>query len=375
MNPTIIICGAGGIGRAAALILACNPAMYPKVYIGDINSKSLGEAMSWITEGKNREVSVKSFIMPLTGTNEEIDDLFAEADVILDCLPGSEAPRIARLAVDSNAHYANLTEYVDETNQIIALAQSADKGFLLQTGIAPGYVNVLGLHLYQQFQASYGVDKLQSLKMRVGALSASAGPPSYYAYTWSTIGVATEYMKDTSIIRDGHKKSVSSLSNTEQIIINGEQFEADYTSGGSANLPGALEGKVMQLDYKTLRYPGHYEWVKRNIDQYKTPAELDDFMRRVVPTVESDRIVMYASAMGFDKSEVLRCIDKSYDIPPTLIGGHTIRAIQATTASSLCEAAYYLLRNEIQGVVLQSDIDTSAFLNGPYVSRIYGEIS
>lgn len=379
MNPTLIICGAGGIGRAAALILACNPAMKPKIYIGDISTKSLEEAMAWIIEGKTRKVEVKTFLMPLQGSNEEMNLLFAGADVILDCLPGSQAPRIARLAKKYGAHYANLTEYLDETNQIIELASNAETGFLLQTGIAPGYVNVLACALYEEFKKRYGVGQLEEMKMRVGALSESANSPSYYAYTWSMIGVATEYVKDTVIIRDGAVLRVPSLSSKEKIIVDGEVFEDNYTSGGAANLPDALVGMVRNLDYKTLRYPGHYDWLNESLghlgDSGDLSRALDGFMQKHVPSVEHDRIVMYAMVSGKDKNGVLRAIDKSYNIRPCLMGFKMLRAIQATTASSLCEAAYYLIQKNPKGPVLQTDLNPEEFLNGPYVSQIYGRFT
>ena len=49
----------------------------------------------------------------------------------------------------------------------------------------------------------------------------------------------------------------------DTVVIDGITYEEDLTSGGAADLPAALEGRVRNLDYKTLRYPGHYAWVER----------------------------------------------------------------------------------------------------------------
>jgi hypothetical protein len=38
--------------------------------------------------------------------------------------PGSAAPRIAQFAKDFKLHYTNLTEYVAETEEIIALSKN-----------------------------------------------------------------------------------------------------------------------------------------------------------------------------------------------------------------------------------------------------------
>lgn len=377
MNPSIVICGAGGIGSAAALILSCNDAMTPEIYIGDISQSALDRSCKWINKGKSRPVNVHPFLMPREGSNAEMDNIFLNADVILDCLPGSQAPRIARLAKDNNAHYANLTEYVAETNEIIELAQGANTGFILQTGLAPGYINVLACQLYNEFKEKYNNDKLESIKMRVGALSENAVAPHFYAYTWSPIGVATEYVKDAIVVKDYKTQYIPSLSGMEEIVINGETFEDNYTSGGAADLPEAFDGKVKDLDYKTLRYPGHYGWVDAQLSKMNgasdNPDLLDKHMQSMIPAVESDRVIIFAQVTGFDNNGVLRGLEKSYDIFPVMVGSKVLRAIQTTTASALCEAAYMLINKDLKGAVLQSKIDPLEFMNGPYVSSIYGK--
>lgn len=78
-------------------------------------------------------------------------EILGQADIILDCLPGSLAPKIARLAKDYHLHYTNLTEYVAETDKIMKLAQDAKTGFVLQTGLAPGYIDIMANGLFNNF--------------------------------------------------------------------------------------------------------------------------------------------------------------------------------------------------------------------------------
>lgn len=380
MNANIVICGAGGIGSAAALILACNKAMNPTIFLGDINREGLERAKKWVEEGKSRmEVVIHTFLMPTKGSSAEMDSIFEKSDVVLDCLPGSEAPRIASLCKKYHCHYANLTEYVAETDQIMEIAEGAGTGFLLQTGLAPGYINILACQLYREFKDIHQSDVLENMKMRVGALSENAVAPYFYAYTWSPIGVATEYVKDSIVVKNYKKQSIASLSDVEGIIINGELFEDSYTSGGAANLPDAFQGKVKNLDYKTLRYPGHYSWVKEVLcdlpKDENLPNELDLLMRKQIPSVERDRIIIYAHISGFDQYGVLRGIEKAIEVFPTKVGSKTMRGIQSTTASALCEAAFQLMNNASSGVILQSQVDPLTFLNGPYVSSVYGRYS
>ncbi|NNK75324.1 MAG: saccharopine dehydrogenase, partial [Maribacter sp.] len=201
----IIIAGAGGIAQAAGLLLMEWSEVPPTVFIGNRTLSKALKVARWIEEGTTNPCSVKAFHLPGEGLTEEMKEILGQGDVLLDCLPGSLAPKIAGLAKDFNLHYANLTEYVEETEEIMALAKDATTGFVLQTGLAPGYINILANQLFQQFCSDFEVDKADKLELRVGALTSHAVAPHYYGFTWSPVGVATEYLKDTPVLRDFKK--------------------------------------------------------------------------------------------------------------------------------------------------------------------------
>jgi hypothetical protein len=92
-----------------------------------------------------------------------------------------------------------------------------------------------------------------------------------------------------------------------------------------------------------------------------------------IPVVDDDIVIIYASVCGKDNHGFVRCYEKSLKIKPLKIGSQTLRAIQTTTASALCEMAYYLLTKNKKGVIYQTDIDVDSFLNGPFVSSVYGK--
>lgn len=377
MKYNILIAGSGGIGEAAALILAHNKSIDCHIYLGDRFGNQADKAANLVNNSAGSTVAT-GFQMPETGTDGTLSDILTKSDIILDCLPGSQAPRLATFAKDNDCHYANLTEYVNETDQVTEIANSANTGFILQTGLAPGYINVLANHLYKKFVDLYQVDVVQSIDMKVGALSKNARAPHFYAFTWSPIGVATEYVKDALIVEDFETKSIPSLSDTEKIIIDGIEYEDDYTSGGAADLPIALAGKVKNLNYKTLRFPGHYAWAKDTLAN--TPGEMDKVsnlnkvMLENIPAVEDDVVIVFASVKGKDRNGTLRAIEKSIHVYPSKVGNHKLRAIQTTTAAPLCEAALMLLKGNLKGPIFQSNINTHEFLNGPIVSSVYGPV-
>ena len=376
MAYNILIAGAGGIGQATGLILAEKSDFDCKIYIGDRYQSSSDAAKHFIEEGAQTTGVVTPFVIPESGINEEFKEILNKCDIILDCLPGSQAPRLAQLANDHDLHYANLTEYVNETNQVTEIAKNSNKGFILQTGLAPGFINVLAMKLFNEFTSKYKVDKVQKIQMKVGALSDHVLAPHFYAFTWSPIGVATEYVKDAIAVRNYKTVNIKSLADVRKLIVDGISYEESFTSGGAADLPEALAGKVVDLDYQTLRHPGHYAWANKIIGETPTGADtiqhLEETMLKEIPSVEDDRVIIYSTVIGEDSDGRLRAIEGSYNIKPSMVGTKKLRAIQTTTAAPLCEAAYMLLTQDLKGPIFQSMIDPIKFMNGPFVKAIYG---
>ncbi|MDX1327221.1 MAG: saccharopine dehydrogenase C-terminal domain-containing protein [Arenibacter sp.] len=378
MGHKIVIAGAGGIASAVALIIAEWGEDAPQLFIGNRTLDKADRVAQWIKDGVTTPCEVKAFLLSENDTTSEMESVFKQGDILLDCLPGSLAPRMAGYAKEYGMHYVNLTEYVAETKEIMSLAKDAETGFILQSGLAPGYIDVLAHHLFLEFCKDNKVEKVDSLEFKVGALTHHAVAPHYYGFTWSPIGVATEYVKEAETIRNYKIKQLPSLSERATIIIDGIAYEEDLTSGGAADLPHALEGKVGNLDYKTLRHPGHYAWVEHQIKGMEkdddTIATLQRVMSEAIPHIEDDQIVLYAAVEGKDAKGILRRKEVAKKIYPQKVGKHTLKAIQTTTAVPMVEAAYHLLTSNSKGLILQSQLDSYPFLNGKFVTPVYGEI-
>jgi saccharopine dehydrogenase-like NADP-dependent oxidoreductase len=375
MTYKIFIAGSGGIGEAAAILLREWSRNEVELFLGDISENNLQKAVEFVTAMSERSGRVEKVLMTTEGINDAMKTAFEDCRILLDCSPGSEAPRMAQFAKDFKMHYANLTEYVAETDAVIRIAETAETGFVVQTGLAPGFINVLAMSLYRKFVEKYENERVERIGMKVGALSTHAHAPHFYGFTWSPIGVATEYVKTVRVIRHYERVQLPSLSEREKIIINGYAYEADLTSGGAADLPRIFEGKAKNLDYKTLRHPGHYRWVEGLIKHLpfdeNLPQNLEDLMLAKVPSVEEDFVIVHASVEGFDPQGRRRLVERAFHIKPLEINGHFLRAIQTTTAAPLAECADMLATDKYKGVIMQSDIEPEEFLSGNFVSRVY----
>jgi saccharopine dehydrogenase-like NADP-dependent oxidoreductase len=366
----VFIAGSGGIGSAVGLLLRHFWDRDVDLILGDINEQSTVAAKQWILKGgpANGRISTCQMV-------DGWETNLSGCTLLLDCLPGSLAPAMARLAIKYGLHYVNLTEYVAETKEIVGFTETASTGFALQSGLAPGFVNVLGHKLFQQFCQTYGVETADVLEMRVGALTKNAVAPHFYGFTWSPIGVATEYVKQAEVVRNHKLVYVDALSGRRSLLINGRPYEEDLTSGGAADIPIRFADRVKSIDYKTLRYPGHYGWVDSILsNELEGQAKIDDLeekMLNAIPSMEDDEVIVYCAVEGKDSNGRLRRIDQDLRVLPMTIGEVTLRAIQSTTAAGMAEAARIVVEQDHKGVLFQSQIDPDAFLNGPFVRPVY----
>jgi hypothetical protein len=97
-------------------------------------------------------------------------------------------------------------------------------------------------------------------------------------------------------------------------------------------------------------------------------------MEAIIPHIEDDQIVLYASVEGKDTQGILRKREIAKRIHPQKVGKYQLRAIQTTTAAPLVQAAQLLLENSLCNVILQSHIDPIKFLNGNYIVPVYGKV-
>jgi len=281
-------------------------------------------------------------------------------DAVVSALPFYLNKQIAKLAVENDVHYFDLTEDVETTNYIRSIADQSNKVLAPQCGLAPGFIGIVGADLANQFT------KLRDIELRVGALPRYPNGLLAYSFTWSPAGVINEYINDAEVIHNGKRKLVPSLDGIEYINIEGQEFEAFSTSGGLATMCETYEGKLDTLNYKTIRYPGHGKLMKFLMYELILKDDkkaLEAILSRAKPPVKEDVVYVYAVVEGWKNDRLLR--DEYYKaFYPKEIGGHTWRAISWTTAASIA-AIVEMVDAEViatKGFIKQEEISYQEFV-------------
>ena len=346
----VTILGAGHIGFAMALLLQQS---------GDYDIEVVDRDPSRLAD-----VAALGIATRLTADDAGLGTAIQGRFAVLNALPFHCAVPVATVCVKAGVHYFDLTEDVQSTQAIRSLAAAARTVLMPQCGLAPGFIGIVGHDLARRF------DTLHTLRMRVGALPRYPQGALRYNLTWSTEGLINEYCNPCEAIVDGVRTTVPALEGLETFSLDGVEYEAFNTSGGLGTLTETLAGRARQVDYQSIRYPGHNAILKLLLNDLRLRERRDllkDILETAVPTTDQDMVVVFATATGLRGG---RLVQESYSarIVGTELAGHRLSAIQLTTAAGICTALDLVVRARLpqQGFVGQEAVGLADFLGNRF---------
>jgi saccharopine dehydrogenase (NAD+, L-lysine-forming) len=311
--------------------------------IGALAATLLHEAEFQVTGFDNRSLQTNHPFTTQTldvSSHEQLVSCLSPFDAVLSCLPYFLNTDIAKSAHTLGIHYFDLTEDVPTTKAIMDISKTSKGLMAPQCGLAPGFIGIVGAHLADQF------DIARSIKLRVGALPQNPTGLLGYAFNWSPEGVVNEYLNDCEVLEDGKIKMVSPMEWKETLYIDGMKLEAFTTSGGLGTMCETYLGKVDNIDYKTMRYPGHMELMNfffHELLMRENREQAGKILTHAKPPVDDDVVYVHASVEGtVDENLQRKEFVRAYY--PIEVAGSLRTAIAWTTSASVC-AVIEMVRN------------------------------
>jgi lysine 6-dehydrogenase len=247
----MLVLGAGLQGSACTYDLLQNPEV-SQVRLADLHFDHLPE-----------------FLKPLSGPRliptpldvrdrEAVLAVMRESDAVMSAIPYYFNLALAECAVEAGVHFCDLggnTEIVFQQKELAERAKAKGVTVIPDCGVAPGMVNILAEHGIRQ------LDSVDSVRIYVGGLPQSPEPPLNYQVVYSLEGVLDYYTTLSWVLRDGKRTQVRALSEREMVEFPAPagELEAFHTAGGLSTMAFRYEGQIPEMEYKTLRYPGHAE--------------------------------------------------------------------------------------------------------------------
>lgn len=283
---------------------------------------------------------------------------------VLSATPFFMTSHIAKAAVKAGIHYLDLTEDVASTEIVKALADESTAAMIPQCGLAPGFISIVANDVASTF------DDLETIRMCVGALPQYPSNSLNYNLTWSTDGVINEYCEPCVALIDGELMMVPALEHLEHFSLDGINYESFNTSGGLGTLAETLAGKVKNLSYQTIRYPGHRDIMKTLLHDLQL-RDHRDLLKKVfenaLPATLQDVVLIFVTVSGMKNGQLFQetYANKIYGQE---INGKFYSAIQITTAASICTVLDLLVSGKIpaSGFIRQEEIALDTFLNNRF---------
>src|SRR5271166_1636934 len=345
----VVVIGAGKIGATVAGLLTSTGDY--QVTLADRSPEVLGNL--------DRDERIRIVAADVEDSLKLVDLLNGQF-AVLNAAPFRLTKHIAEAARTVGTHYLDLTEDVVSTRRVRELAADASTAVIPQCGLAPGFVSIVAFDMAKRFEV------LDSVRLRVGALPKFPSNALNYNLTWSTDGVINEYCEPCEAIVNGQLRETQPLEELEEFSLDGILYEAFNTSGGLGTLCETLAGKVRNLNYRTIRYPGHAAIMKALLNDLRLRDRrelLKDILENAVPITLQDVVIVFATVSGKRGGELLQetFAHKIYSAP---LGGRVRSAIQITTAGGICAVLDLLATGRLpqSGLIKQEQISLETFL-------------
>lgn len=235
-----------------------------EVILADKDPKRAKRAAARVNSLTGKEIAKSATVD--ASDQKALIELIKGSDVLLSAVPYHLNLTVAKAAIEAGTSMCDLggnTEVVFEQLKLDQEAKRAGITIIPDCGLMPGMGNTL---------AVYGMSKMakcSEVRIYCGGLPQNPKPPLDYKLVFSIEGLTNEYFGKAYILRDGKVTQIDTFTELEEIEFPPPvgRCEAFITSGGTSTCPWTFEGKVERYEYKTVRYPGHYE-------KFKTLLEL-----------------------------------------------------------------------------------------------------
>lgn len=335
----MLVLGAGLQGCACAFDLLRDPDV-TKVTLADLQPERMARFLSKLNDPRLHPVTLD------VTDHAAVLETMKGHDAVMSAIPYYFNGAMAALAVQAGCHFADLggnTEIVMEQKKLEADALAKGLSIMPDCGLAPGMVNIL---------AAEGIRRLDTtdrVRIFVGGLPQHPEPPLNYQIVYSLEGALDYYTTPSWILRDGKRQTVEALTELEDVEFPAPvgTLEAFHTAGGLSTMAFSFEGKVREMEYKTLRYPGHAAIMKtiRELGLLDlTPVNVkgkqvvprDAFIASVSPKLTKPegrdlvalRVIVSGTKNGSPKTTTFDLVDRFDEV-------HHISAMMRTTGYSL----------------------------------------
>jgi lysine 6-dehydrogenase len=238
----IIVLGAGLVGSAIAIDLAHNH----EVTLSDLDKSVLNNIKS-----KHDSLNIKE----LDVTKEsELQKTIKQYDLVICAVPGFLGFNTLKCIINSGMNVIDISFSPENFLTLDSLAKEKNVTAIVDCGVAPGLDNLI-LGRYNEIM------KLSHFECLVGGLPKEKIWPFCYKAPFSPIDVIEEYTRPARYVEHGEIVVREALTDCEYSYFEKVGTLESFNSDGLRSIIYTMS-HIPNMKEKTLRYPGHVEYVR-----------------------------------------------------------------------------------------------------------------
>lgn len=184
-----------------------------------------------------------------------------QVDALIGATPFFLNLGLTQAAIDTGA---GMTDFGGNSEIVFKQIDLSEHAAAAGISIVPDCGQVPGMGTTLVLYAMEALDEPRDVFMWDCGLPVHPEPPWNYHLTFSIEGLTNEYYGDCHFIREGKTVQIPVLEEYETLEFPEPLgiLEAFTTAGGLTTAARTFAGKLRTLQNKTLRYPGHFAYVK-----------------------------------------------------------------------------------------------------------------
>jgi saccharopine dehydrogenase-like NADP-dependent oxidoreductase len=332
----IIVLGAGMVGSAMAIDLS---AKY-KVTLTDINLNTLSKV-------KEKCSVLETHQLDVTDQNA-LKESLKSFDLVICAVPGFLGFKTLKTIIKAQKNVIDISFFPENSLELDALAKENKVTAIVDCGVAPGMDNIILGYYNEQLE-------LTDFECLVGGLPKVKKWPFCYKAPFSPVDVIEEYTRPARYVENGNEIVREPLTDCEYIEFDKVGTLESFNSDGLRSIIYTMP-HIPNMKEKTLRYPGHVEYIKvlkesgffseQPIDVNGTQVSPLQFTSKILfdewklEETEEELTVMRVTVKGKNKKgqieEVVYNLHDEYCVKTKTASMSRTTGYTATAAANLC---------------------------------------
>lgn len=240
---SIVVLGAGRVGSAIAADLQENGF---RVTLADINAEQLKRIA-----GRFPDISTQ---ITDVSNKKQLHSVVDHGDLVVNAVPGHLGFQTMSAVIEAGKDVVDISFFPEDALKLDKKAKKKDITVVVDCGVAPGLNNMLLGHQHRRLEISDFI-------CMVGGLPQTRTWPFAYKAPFSPPDVIEEYMRPARMKELGEIIVKEPLSERELIDIEPVGTLEAFNTDGLRTLLYTFDD-VPNMKEKTLRYPGHVEYIE-----------------------------------------------------------------------------------------------------------------